>query len=88
MNGKPNDLGRALVCFFDDYLPAQRGLSPHTVRSYRDALVLLLRFAAADARRAVDRLEVADLTAARVTRFLASLERERANPWIREALAS
>jgi len=32
-------LGRDLVQFFEDYLPAQRGLSPHTIRSYRDALV-------------------------------------------------
>ena len=39
-------LGRDLVQFFEDYLPAQRGLSPHTIRSYRDALVLLLQFAA------------------------------------------
>jgi integrase/recombinase XerD len=76
---RPNDLGRALVAFFDDYLPAQRGLSPHTVRSYRDALVLLLRFTAADAKRTVDRLDVTDLTVARITRFLASLEHERSN---------
>ena len=34
------DLGRELVCFFDDFLPGQRGLSPHTIRSYRDTLVL------------------------------------------------
>lgn len=27
-------LGRDLVQFFEDYLPAQRGLSPHTIRSY------------------------------------------------------
>jgi hypothetical protein len=40
MRRLPNDLGRALVVFFDEYLPAQRGLSPHTVRSYRDAIVL------------------------------------------------
>jgi len=36
------DLGRDLVFFFDDFLPNQRGLSAHTIRSYRDTLVLLL----------------------------------------------
>ena len=72
-------LGRDLVQFFEDYLPAQRGLSPHTVRSYRDALVLLLQFASRDARRPVERLDIADLTAERIAKFLSSLESERHN---------
>ena len=33
----PTALGRHLVRFFEEYLPVQRGLSPHTIRSYRDA---------------------------------------------------
>ena len=56
--------------FFEDFLPVQRGLSPHTIRSYRDALLLFLQFAARDARRPIERLDVADLTAERITRFL------------------
>ena len=75
----PTALGRDLVTFFEDFLPAQRGLSPHTIRSYRDALLLLLRFTARELRRTVDRLDVPDLTVDRVTRFLASLEAERRN---------
>lgn len=75
----PTALGRDLVTFFDDFLPAQRGLSPHTIRSYRDALVLFLRFTAQELRRTVDRLDVPDLTVDRVTRFLAALEAERSN---------
>ncbi|MGH8256358.1 MAG: tyrosine-type recombinase/integrase [Steroidobacteraceae bacterium] len=75
----PTALGRDLVTFFDDFLPAQRGLSPHTIRSYRDALLLLLRFSARDRRCTVDRLDIADFTVERVTRFLASLEAERHN---------
>jgi integrase/recombinase XerD len=75
----PTALGRDLVSFFDDFLPAQRGLSPHTIRSYRDALVLFLRFTARELRRTVDRLDVPDLTVDRVTRFLAALEAERRN---------
>ena len=75
----PTDLGRDLVKFFDDFLPAQRGLSPHTIRSYRDALVLLLQFASRDAKRPVERLDIPDLTADRIARFLASLETDRHN---------
>jgi integrase/recombinase XerD len=75
----PTALGRDLVTFFEDFLPAQRGLSPHTIRSYRDALLLLLRFTARELRRTVDRLDVSDLTVERITRFLAALEAERRN---------
>ena len=75
----PTALGRDLVTFFEDFLPAQRGLSPHTIRSYRDALLLFLRFTARELRRTVDRLDMPDLTVERVTRFLASLEAERHN---------
>ena len=76
---KPTDLGRELVRFFEDYLPAQRGVSPHTLRSYRDALLLLLQFTARDSKRPIERLEIADLTPERITRFLSFLETERKN---------
>jgi site-specific recombinase XerD len=75
----PTALGRNLVMFFEDFLPVQRGLSPHTIRSYRDALLLLLRFTARDLHRTVDRLDVPDLTVECITRFLATLEAERHN---------
>ena len=35
----PTALGRDLVRFFEDFLPVQRGVSPHTLRSYRDAVL-------------------------------------------------
>ena len=70
----PTALGRELVRFFEDFLPVQRGVSPHTLRSYRDAVLLLLQFAARDARRPLERLDIPDLSAERVTRFLAALE--------------
>ena len=76
---KPNDLGRAVRRFFEEYLPHLRGLSAHTIKSYRDALVLFLRFASDDARRPVERLDIADLDRDRVMRFLEHLERVRAN---------
>ena len=73
------DLGRELVCFFDDFLPGQRGLSPHTIRSYRDTLVLWLQFTAREARRGVELLTIRDLTEERVARFLRHLETDRKN---------
>lgn len=76
---QPTELGRGIVRFFEDYLPAQRGMSPHTIHSYRDALVLLLRFAAHDAHRRVEELQIADLSAERVAKFLTFLETDRHN---------
>ncbi|MGA2399686.1 MAG: site-specific integrase [Steroidobacteraceae bacterium] len=73
------DLGRELVFFFDDFLPGQRGLSPHTIRSYRDTLVLLLQYTARDARRGVAQLTIRDITEDRVARFLKFLETDRKN---------
>jgi len=75
----PTDLGRDLVRFFEDFLSGQRGLSPHTVRSYRDTLLLLLQFTSQDTKRPVDTLEIRDLNAERITRFLSFLEVERGN---------
>jgi site-specific recombinase XerD len=72
-------LGRLVVSFFEDYLPAQRGMSTHTLRSYRDAIVLWLRFASRDAGRRLESLRVGDFTAERIERFLDHLEAERHN---------
>jgi site-specific recombinase XerD len=72
----PNNLGRALVSFFQDYLPAQRGMSAHTVRSYRDAIVLFLRFVMQHTGQPV---EIGDLRPDRITSFLAQLEEQRGN---------
>ena len=69
------ELGNALVSFFQEHLPEQRGLSQHSIRSYRDALVLLLQFIAKDTKRGVE----SDLTVAQAERFLTHLEKERGN---------
>jgi integrase/recombinase XerD len=73
------ELARVIQRFFEEYLPGLRGLSTHTIRSYRDALVLFLRFLSRETRRGIETLEIADLTMARVEAFLLSLERERHN---------
>ena len=75
----PSDLGRALFRFFQEYLPTQRGVSVHTLRSYRDAVLLLLRYMSKDTRRRIESLQLSDFTADRVIRFLRHLETERHN---------
>lgn len=80
MSGQlPNDLARALRSFFADHLPRLRGLSPNTVQSYRDSLVLLLRFVAAQHKCPVATLDFDDIATSEVIAFLAHLEGVRGN---------
>jgi site-specific recombinase XerD len=72
-------LAQLIQHFFEEYLPGLRGMSAHTIHSYRDAVVLFLRFIARETRRGIEKLETKDLTAAQVEPFLMSLERERHN---------
>jgi site-specific recombinase XerD len=71
-------LSALVQSFFTIALP-QRGMSPLTILSYRDAMKLLLRFVAERKRRPVVRLEVADLDVAVVRDFLEHLEKKRGN---------
>jgi site-specific recombinase XerD len=77
VNTRPNVLARTLVKYFDDYLPTLRGMSVHTVRSYRDAIILYLRFVASHTRRRPEDLDLKDFTFDHVSAFLADLERTR-----------
>jgi site-specific recombinase XerD len=65
--------------FFSEHMPLARGLSPNTIRSYREAFVLLLRFLAARHKCAVVDLEFAHLGPADVIAFLDHLETNRSN---------
>src|SRR2546425_2555304 len=75
----PNALARTLRGFFTDHLPRVRGASPHPLRSYRDALALLLRFLAARRDRPVAVLDFEDITPEDVLAFLEHLETDRGN---------
>ncbi len=80
MSARPQTaLARAVRRFFTEYLPGQRGLSAHTIHSYRDTLVLFLRFAATDARCKIERLDLDHVAADRVVAFLTHLEAGRQN---------
>ena len=64
---------------FTGYLPRQRGASTHTIRAYRDALTLLLKFLAEYRGRGVATLQLSDLDADAVMRFLDHIESVRSN---------
>lgn len=72
-------LAPTLQAFFTDRLVQQHHASPHTIAAYRDAWRLLLRFAATDLAKAPSQLEISDLDAPFIGRFLAHLEQDRAN---------
>jgi integrase/recombinase XerD len=72
-------LATMLSTFFLRYLAVERGVSPHTSASYRDALKLLLQFSATRCRRSVDQLVIEDLNPPLVLDFLTHLETSRAN---------
>jgi len=65
--------------FFEDHLICRRNVSANTIQSYRDALKLLLRFAAQVRKKPATRLLIADITEPTVLDFLTDLERTRGN---------
>jgi site-specific recombinase XerD len=75
---KSNELGIALRGFFCNYLPQLKGMSFHTVHSYRDSLKLLLLFLSHDNGSAAS-LSFDDMTVNRIEAFLNHLETQRHN---------
>jgi integrase/recombinase XerD len=75
----PNRLACCLRDYFTDHLPRLRGMSPHTIHSYRDSLVLLLRFVASKRKLQVCDLDLNDIEPNGVLAFLGHLERDRNN---------
>jgi site-specific recombinase XerD len=75
----PANLSSLVTAFFVQYLAAERNVSPHTTAAYRDAIKLLLRFAAIQGGRQVAALGVDDLTPPVILDFLTDLETTRGN---------
>src|SRR5205085_3133085 len=65
--------------YFTDHLPRLRGSSPHTIHSYQDSIVLLLRFVASQRKVPVAELDLTDLEPSRILAFLSYLEEQRNN---------
>lgn len=75
---KSNELGIALQGFFCNYLPQLKGMSLHTIHSYRDSLKLLLLFLSRD-NGSVESLCFDDMAVNRIEAFLNHLETQRHN---------
>jgi integrase/recombinase XerD len=75
----PNLLGAIIRDYFTDHLPRLRGTSPHTIHSYRDSIVLLLRFLSEHRKKPVTGLDLTDLEPPGILAFLSYLEQERNN---------
>lgn len=78
-SGSPNGLARALREFFADHLPRVRGMSPHTLHSYRDTFKLLLRFISSQQERDPAVLDLDNIGPQEVIAFLQYLEDDRRN---------
>ena len=65
--------------FFGNYLPHIKGVSPHTIKAYRDAFTLFIPFAANKLKIKSASLTLDHLTADMVLAFLADLENKRQN---------
>ncbi len=74
-----NSLGVALRGFLATYLPSLRGMSSHTILSYRDSLKLFLQFLAERQRKPVSALNIESIGAEEVVAFLEYLETGRHN---------
>ena len=74
-----HSLARLVHGFFQEYMAAQKGLSPNTILSYRDAVKLFLGFTATQVDKPVDRLVLEDFDEQVVLRFLDDLEASRGN---------
>jgi integrase/recombinase XerD len=72
-------LAPTLEAFFTDRLMAQKGASPKTIATYRDAFRLLLGFVHAQTGKQPFELDFADLDAALIAKFLNHLEQVRGN---------
>lgn len=77
--GQSNMLGITLRDFFYEYLPQLRGMSSHTILSYRDSLKLLLQFLAQQKNVSVSDLIIENIGIAEVIAFLDHLEVNRHN---------
>jgi len=74
-----SDLAFYIRSFFEDHLVCQRNMSHNTIQSYRDALKLLLKFAAQSLKKSATRLQVTDLSPELIMAYLTELESARGN---------
>jgi len=72
-------LAPLITRFLRDYMPSQRGYSPHSCEAYALSFKLLLTFAAERTKTRPSSLAVEQLDAPLIADFLAHIERDRGN---------
>lgn len=77
------DFGKELESFFNRYLVAERGVSQHTLRSYRDAFILLIEYFETKKRIKPERLSLEAITKENVNGYLDWLESNGCSPTTR-----
>lgn len=68
-----------ITAFFQDYLPHQRGASPHTRDAYADSFRLFFEFARHKLKIAPSAMQLEQIDAPLILDFLDYLEHHRAN---------
>jgi site-specific recombinase XerD len=76
---RPVSFSSLVQQFFTEYLVAQRALSPRTIASYRDAMMLFLDFAHKRLGKMPTALNLSDIEPDLILAFLDHLERQRHN---------
>lgn len=72
-------LSQYIETFFQEHLAIHRGVSPNTIKAYRDAMKLFLLFVGKVRAKAITRIDIEDMTAETVLEFLKEIEAERGN---------
>lgn len=76
---KPTDFAKALTRYLSSYLPGQRNVSPHTIRSYRDTFKLFLTYCKEVQNLIVEDFSLRHMDEPLISSFLAWLEQDRNN---------
>lgn len=74
-----NNTGTVIRDFLTNYLPQIRGMSSHTILSYRDSLKLLIKYLIEQKRISVSDLTIQNMGVNEVIDFLDHLEKNRGN---------
>lgn len=74
---KPTDFSRSLTDFLSKYLPGERGMSSHTISSYKDTFMLFITFMKEINKVNANKLVLADLLKDTIVCFLDWLQEVR-----------